>query len=57
MMKSPETSARQAVTKLIRESGLKGLMQGYWITNSIWIPWTSFYIGQTCQAFAGNQLI
>ena len=57
MMKSPETSARQAVTKIIRESGLKGLMQGYWITNSIWIPWTSLYIGHTCQQPSPNQFI
>lgn len=33
-----------ALTTLVGQEGLRGLFKGYWVTNSVWIPWNIIYI-------------
>lgn len=37
-------SALQALRDLLRKEGGPGLLRGYWVTNSVWIPWNIMYI-------------
>jgi len=32
------------VRALLQRDGPSGLLRGYWITNSVWIPWTAIYV-------------
>lgn len=33
-----------AVSSIVQQQGLPGLMKGYWATNSVWFPWNMIYI-------------
>lgn len=37
-------SAFHAVSSIVHQHGLPGLMKGYWATNSVWFPWNMIYI-------------
>lgn len=37
-------SAFHAVSSIVQQQGLPGLMKGYWSTNSVWFPWNMIYI-------------
>eukprot|EP00976_Prorocentrum_cordatum_P099240 1191759-Prorocentrum_minimum.AAC.2 len=37
-------SASDAFRQLMQHRGVLGLFKGYWITNSVWIPWNTIYI-------------
>ncbi|KAK9834140.1 hypothetical protein WJX81_001743 [Elliptochloris bilobata] len=37
-------SAWHALKALLREHGMRGLFKGYWLTNSVWIPWSMLYV-------------
>ena len=37
-------SAFHAVSSIVKQQGLRGLMKGYWATNSVWFPWNMIYI-------------
>jgi hypothetical protein len=36
--------ALDAVKALLAREGPAGLLKGYWVTNSVWIPWNVLYI-------------
>ena len=38
------SSAMHAVRDLLKKDGPRGLMRGYWVTNSVWIPYNIMYI-------------
>ena len=33
-----------AVSSIVQQQGLRGLLKGYWATNSVWFPWNMIYI-------------
>lgn len=37
-------NAFHAVSSIVQQQGLPGLMKGYWATNSVWFPWNMIYI-------------
>lgn len=37
-------NAFHAVSSIVQQHGLPGLMKGYWATNSVWFPWNMIYI-------------
>ncbi|KAL3144186.1 hypothetical protein ABBQ32_003968 [Trebouxia sp. C0010 RCD-2024] len=37
-------STFHAVSSIMHQHGLPGLMKGYWATNSVWFPWNMIYI-------------
>lgn len=37
-------SAFHALSSIVQQQGLPGLMKGYWATNSVWFPWNMIYI-------------
>mmetsp|Transcript_8646 Transcript_8646/g.24860 ORF Transcript_8646/g.24860 Transcript_8646/m.24860 type:complete len:310 (+) Transcript_8646:278-1207(+) len=37
-------SSLDALKDLLRQDGPGGLLRGYWVTNSVWIPWNILYI-------------
>jgi len=38
------SNALHAARELLQRDGPRGLMRGYWVTNSVWIPYTIMYI-------------
>ena len=37
-------NAFHAVSSIVQQHSLQGLMKGYWATNSVWFPWNMIYI-------------
>lgn len=39
------SGANQRMREIISNVGLKGLMRGYWLSNTLWLPWSTIYAG------------
>ena len=37
-------SVSHALASIVQQQGKKGLMKGYWATNSVWFPWNMIYV-------------
>lgn len=37
-------SVSHAISSIVQQQGAKGLLKGYWATNSVWFPWNMIYI-------------
>lgn len=37
-------NAFHALSSIVHQQGLPGLLKGYWATNSVWFPWNMIYI-------------
>ena len=37
-------NAWHAVSSIVKQQGFRGLVKGYWATNSVWFPWNMIYI-------------
>ena len=37
-------TARGVVRQVLGEGGARGLFRGYWLANSVWIPWNALYV-------------
>ena len=51
-------NAFHAVSSIVQQRGLRGLMKGYWATNSVWFPWNMIYIAsyEKSKAMLAGQL-
>lgn len=51
-------NAFHAVSSIVQQQGLPGLMKGYWATNSVWFPWNMIYIAsyEKSKAMLARQL-
>ena len=51
------TGPAHAAASILRSQGMGGLLRGYWLTNTVWLPWNTLYIAlyeqskQTLAAF------
>lgn len=37
-------SVSHALISIVQQQGVKGLLKGYWATNSVWFPWNMVYV-------------
>ena len=51
------SSALHATRDLLLKDGPAGLLRGYWVTNSVWIPWNIMYISGYEVSSAGLLLL
>lgn len=38
------TSTWHAVSSVVRQNGVGGLLRGYWVGNAVWLPWNAIMI-------------